>query len=236
MRGFQKLQGFGGVAAGGMVALALGAGVIAILTTTVRLDDNEARSNPLGSVPGSIEVAHPVGGLCEDETLVWSQTTLEGFSGTVNLQDALDTGTATTAQGRSTTFCIRNLSDQAVGISYQTRNEISREDGLCSTFEQIAGDTSCPTTPDQTASGGELDDIAGMELRTLGGCSMLDDPVLQFGTNEIVTSADQIGPRETCRVAIYLTVDPSRVPTTERFVQADTDLIRFDLDITSVVG
>jgi hypothetical protein len=233
VRRFQKLQGFGGVAVGAVVAVAIGAGVIALVTTTVRLDDNDTRSDPLSSVRGSIEVAHPVSGLCDDEALVWSETTLEGFSGRVNLQDALDTGAAITAQGRSTTFCIRNLSDQPVGISYQTRNEVSREDGLCSTFEEIAGDTSCPATPDQTASGGELDDVAGMELRTLGGCSMTDDPVLQFGTNEIVASADQIGPRESCRIAIYLTVDPARVPTTERLVQADTDLIRFDLDITS---
>lgn len=170
---------------GGLASVALGAGLLAVITTTVRIGDNEMGAKPVTEIPGRIEVGYAVSAGCGPGTVLSSED-LPGRVFSVDLQPAIDSGGVYDGTedelSKVVQLCVRNTGTRPTAITYVIKNEVNREVGLCTAFEVIAGDTSCPASPTGTATPGELGKVASLRMSPVSGCGTLSTPtVVSFG-------------------------------------------------------
>lgn len=223
---------------GALASVALGAGLLAVITTTVRIGGNEMEAKPVTAIPGGIEVGYAVSAGCGPGTVLSSED-LPGRVFSVDLQPAIDSGGVHDGTegdlSKVVQLCVRNTGTQPTAITYVIKNEVNREVGLCTPFEVIAGDTSCPASPTGTASPGELGKVASLRMSPVSGCGTLSTPtVVSFGggAGTPVVSAGEIPAGGVCRIQVDYRIDATS--GVEQVIQVDGDIIRYDLDIANV--
>lgn len=233
----KRVSTIGSLVGGAVVSLALGAGLLAVITTTVRIDDNETQAKPVTEIPGGIEVGYAVSFGCGPST-VWSNDSLTGRTLAVDLQPAIDSGGVYDGSevdpGKVVQLCIRNVGTQPTTLAYTIQNEVNREVGLCTSFEELAGDTTCPATAAGTASPGELGKVAALRMSPVSGCGTISTPtVVGFGGGApvAVSTTGEIAAGGVCRMQVNYRIDAST--GIENVIQADGDIIRYDLDISN---
>lgn len=234
----KRITTIGSIVGGAVASLALGAGLLAVITTTVRIDDNETRAKPVTAIPAGIEVGFATSFACGPST-VWSSDSLAGRVFAVDLQPAIDSGEVydgvESDPAKVVQICVRNVGTRPTALTYSIENVVDREVGLCSVFEELAGDSSCPATPTASASPGELAAVASLRMSPVSGCGTITTPtVVSFaGGGGTAVSTGQVPAGGVCRLQIDFRIDGTS--GIERVVQADGDVIRHDLDISNTL-